>query len=183
MSPAAPASSRFSATLLQPADAPGATWTFLSLPKAASARLPTRGITTVKGTLNGHPFLANAEPDGNKGHWMKVPRALREAAGAKPGDEVLVELAACDEQLELPVPPDLRKALAATPAAHEAWTQVTPAARRDWVQWATSAKKPETRARRIAAACDMLAGGKRRVCCFDRSGFYSKELSAPKARD
>jgi hypothetical protein len=23
--------------------------------------------------------------------------------------------------------------------------------------------------------------GKRRVCCFDRSGFYSKSLSAPKA--
>ena len=25
----------------------------------------------------------------------------------------------------------------------------------------------------------MLAAGKRRVCCFDRSGFYSKSLSAP----
>jgi hypothetical protein len=25
----------------------------------------------------------------------------------------------------------------------------------------------------------MLAGGKRRVCCFDRSGIYSKALGAP----
>ena len=27
----------------------------------------------------------------------------------------------------------------------------------------------------------MLGSGKRRVCCFDRSGFYSKSMSAPKA--
>lgn len=26
-----------------------------------------------------------------------------------------------------------------------------------------------------------FALGKRRVCCFDRSGFYDKSLSAPKA--
>ncbi|PYK22815.1 MAG: hypothetical protein DME59_18975 [Verrucomicrobia bacterium] len=41
--------------------------------------------------------------------------------------------------------------------------------------------QPETRARRIKNACSMLAAGKRRVCSFDRSGFYSKSLSAPKA--
>ena len=43
------------------------------------------------------------------------------------------------------------------------------------------AKLAQTRARRIKNACSMLAAGKRRVCCFDRSGFYSKSLSAPKS--
>jgi hypothetical protein len=43
--------------------------------------------------------------------------------------------------------------------------------------------RPETRARRIDNACEMLAGGKRRVCCFDRSGFYGKSFGAPKAAD
>jgi putative endonuclease len=37
------------------------------------------------------------------------------------------------------------------------------------------------RSRRIKNACSMLAAGKRRVCCFDRSGFYDKSLSAPEA--
>ena len=45
----------------------------------------------------------------------------------------------------------------------------------------TSAKQLETRARRVKNACSMLAVGKQRVCCFDRSGFYDKSLSAPKA--
>jgi hypothetical protein len=54
-------------------------------------------------------------------------------------------------------------------------------ARRDWIRWLDSAKKPETRERRIANSCDMLVCGKRRVCCFDRSGMYSKALGAPEA--
>lgn len=177
-----PATIRFKATLLRPADAPrGADWSFFVLPKTASARLPTRGITTIEGTINGQAFRANAEPDGNKGHWLKVPRALRVAAQAEAGDTVEVEMTPATEQLEITPPADLRKALAAAPAAQAVWSEITPAARRDWVQWITSAKKPETRVRRIAAACDMLGSGKRRVCCFDRSGFYSKEFSAPKA--
>ena len=35
--------------------------------------------------------------------------------------------------------------------------------------------------RHFSNACSMLAAGKRRVCCFDRSGFYAKSMSAPKA--
>jgi uncharacterized protein YdeI (YjbR/CyaY-like superfamily) len=84
------------------------------------------------------------------------------------------------------VPTDLSKALAADrgPAgdrAREAWSDITPAARRDFIHWITSAKQPETRARRTAAACDMLAQGKRRPCCFDRSGMYGNSLACPVA--
>src|ERR1700722_9812376 len=43
---------------------------------------------------------------------------------------------------------------------------ITPLARRDWIFSITSAKQPETRQRRIEKACDMLASGKRRLCCF-----------------
>jgi uncharacterized protein YdeI (YjbR/CyaY-like superfamily) len=79
------------------------------------------------------------------------------------------------------VPADLRKALIKAPRARAVWSDITPIARRDWIHWIVSAKQRETRARRISNACAMLAGGKRRVCCFDRSGFYSKSLSSPKA--
>ncbi len=85
------------------------------------------------------------------------------------------------EEPEPEVPAGLRKALAAAPKARTLWSDITPVARRDWIQWIVSAKRPETRLRRVENACSMLAAGKRRVCCFDRSGFYSKGLSAPKA--
>ena len=156
-------------------------WSFLVLPKNASAKLPSRGMTAIEGTLNGFPFQATLEPDGQKSHWLKVDRKLSEAAGAEAGDVVTLDIAPAAEEPEPAVPSDLGKALAAAaPKARALWSDITPIARRDWIHWITSARQPETRARRIKNACSMLAAGKRRVCCFDRSGFYSKSLSAPK---
>jgi len=172
----------FKAKLFRPGESEkGDSWTFLVLPKNASAKLPSRGMTAIEGTINGVPFQATLEPDGQKSHWLKVDRKLGEAAGADAGDVVTLEIAPAAEKPEPDVPADLRKALAAVPKARALWSDITPIARRDWIQWITSVKQAETRARRIKNACSMLAAGKRRVCCFDRSGFYSKSLSAPKA--
>lgn len=178
---ATPAIIHTKAGLLRPASPKGATWTFLILPKAASARLPARGMCAVDGTINGAPFKATLEPDGEGSHWLKVTRSMREAAGANIGDVVELTMAPSGKEPEPKVPADLRKALADEPRARAVWKDITPVARRDWIQWITSAKRPETRVRRIANACDMLVSGKRRVCCFDRSGIYSKGLGAPKA--
>ncbi|HEY4440377.1 MAG TPA: YdeI/OmpD-associated family protein [Candidatus Elarobacter sp.] len=173
---------RFKARLLAPAEpAKGGSWLFLTVPKSASAKLPSRGMTSVEGTINDAPFAATLEPDGQGSHWLKVPRTLREAAGADAGDVVALEIAPARTQPEPKVPPDLRKVLVADPTARASWSELTTIARRDWIQWIVSAKKPETRARRIERTCDMLASGKRRVCCFDRSGIYSKGFSSPVA--
>lgn len=176
---------RFRATLHRPAQAAKAvSWTFLTLPKEASAKLPSRSMVSVEGTLNSRPLEATLEPDGKGGHWLKVDRKLREAAGAKVGDVVTLEIAPAATEPEPKVPADLRKALAAAPPkARDAWSDITPVARRDYIHWIDSAKQAETRARRIANACDMLAKGKRRPCCFDRSGMFAKSLSCPVAED
>ena len=175
---------RFKAKLLRPAaTTKGSSWSFLVLPKNVSAKLSTRSMTTVQGTINRHPFRATLEPDGQRSHWLKVDRKMREGAEAEVGEVVTLEITPAAEELEPRVPADLRKALAAVPAARVVWSDITAVARRDWIHWITSAKRPETRARRIDNACDMLAGGKRRVCCFDRSGFYSKSFDCPEAAD
>ena len=173
---------RFSAKLLRPAtSAKASSWAFLVLPKNASAKLPSRGMMSVEGTINGFPFRAVLEPDGQRSHWLKVGRKIREAVGVDAGDIVTLEIVPAEEPAESKVPLDLRTALAAAAKARSLWSDITPIARRDWIQWIVSAKPPETRARRIKNACAMLATGKRRICCFDRSGFYSKSLSSPTA--
>lgn len=176
---------RFRATLMRPKTSEkDDSWTFLTLPKGASAKLRSRGRVAVEGTFNGSAFQATLDPDGKGGHWLKVERKLREAAGAEPGDDVMLEIAPMAEEPEPTVPADLRKALAAAPAkAREAWSDITPAARRDFIHWIVSGKRAETRVLRIEKACDMLAKGKRRPCCFDRSGMYDKSLSCPVAED
>jgi hypothetical protein len=169
--------------LLRPAESEETdSWTFLILPKEASAKLPSRGMTAIEGTINGFPFQATLEPDGQKSHWLKVDSKLRQTAGADAGDVVTLEIVPAAEEPEPELPADLKKALtAATSKARAVWSDITPVARRDWIHWITSAKQTETRTRRIKNACSMLASGKRRPCCFDRSGFYSKSLNAPRA--
>lgn len=153
------------------------------LPERASTRLPSRGLVSVEGTFHGLAFQTTLLPDGSGGHWFKVDRKLREGAGATVGDTVAVEIAPMAEEPEPKVPADLRKALAGAPRAKAVWLDITPLARRDWIQWITSGKRAQTRQSRIAKGCDMLANGKRRPCCFDRSGMYDKSLSRPVADD
>ncbi|MEX0649794.1 MAG: YdeI/OmpD-associated family protein [Candidatus Andersenbacteria bacterium] len=64
------------------------------------------------------------------------------------------------------VPADLRKTLEVTSAARVAWEDITPLARNEWICWIESAKKPETRNRRIKRTCTELMEGKRRPCCW-----------------
>jgi Domain of unknown function (DUF1905) len=84
---------RFKAKLCRPAQSEkGEAWTFLILPKDASAKLPSRGVTPIEGTLNGFPFQATLEPDGQKSHWLKVDRKLSKSASAEAGDMVTLEI-------------------------------------------------------------------------------------------
>jgi hypothetical protein len=172
---------RFNAVVHRPqSTADNTSWKFLTLPKEASAKLPSRGQVTVEGSVNNSPFQATLQPDGRGGHWLRLEKKLCTAAGIDAGDTVELEIAPVAEEPEPEVPMELRTALAAAPAkAAEVWLSITPAARRDFVHWITSPKRPETRVKRIATACDMLAKGKRRPCCFDRSGMYDKSLSCP----
>lgn len=176
--------SRFEAVLSRPVLSEGESiWGFVVLPKSASEGLPRRGRTTVEGSLNGQAFVVTLEPDGRLSHWLRVDRELMEAAGVEFGDTVAVEIRSVEQEPEPEVPSDLAAALEAAPEARAVWDDTTTIARVDWIHWITSAKQSKTRAKRIGDACDMLASGKRRVCCFDPSGYYSKALSAPQAAD
>lgn len=173
---------RFRAKLLRPAKpGDGSSWGFVVLPKKVSDALPRRGRTSVRGTLNGHPFQATLEPDGKLSHWLKVSKELQSAAGIQCGDVIALEMAPVEQEPEPEVPADFKKGLASSPDARRVWNDTTTIARLDWIHWITSAKQAATRAKRVKDACAMLAEGKKRVCCFDPSGFYSKAFRAPEA--
>lgn len=176
------AKSRFKAKLLHPAKPEcDPSWAFVVLPKDASEKLPRRGRTTVQGTLNGRPFQATLEPDGQLSHWLKVDPDLLDALAVHVGDMVMLEIAPAKPEPEPDVPADLLEALTECPVAKTAWEGTTTIARLDWIHWIESAKQEKTRQQRINNACDMLASGKKTVCCFDRSGYYSKAFCAPEA--
>jgi hypothetical protein len=144
-------------------------WTLLRLPESASAKLPSRGMTMVEGTINGFRFQAALEPDGKGSHWFRVDKTMLEGAGADAGDTVSLAIEPTKEWPEPEVPADLKSALTDSPQVHKLWMHITPMARWDWIRWIRATKQPETRKRRIEVACSKLKAGTRRPCCFNRN--------------
>ena len=171
-----PSTIRFSARLVRSEAAEKiGSGTLLTLPKSASAKLPAQGRTMVEGVINGFPFRAALEPNGQGSHSLKVNQAMGDAADAAAGDTVAVEIMRVEKEPATRVPTDLHQALATAPRAQAVWTDTTPLARRDWILWLSSTKNPETRQLRIKKACSMLAAGKRRVCCFGGINWLRKD--------
>src|ERR1039457_998340 len=68
---------RFNTRLFRPeATEKIGSWTLLTLPKNASARLPSRGMTMVEATIKGFPFRAALEPNGKGSHGLRVNKAM-----------------------------------------------------------------------------------------------------------
>ena len=77
------------------------------------------------------------------------------------------------------LPGDLKAALELRPEALATWEDITPLARNEWICWIESAKKPETRRKRIDWGCSNLTDGKRRPCCWPGCPHREK---APRAK-
>jgi hypothetical protein len=145
------------------------TWTILKLPKNASEKLPSRGQTMVKGTINGLRFQTALEPDGYGSHWFKVDEGMLKSAEIHAGDTASLVIESTKEWPEPDMPADISAALNMSPKAKAQWDSVTPMARWEWIRWIGSTKQSETRKRRIEVGCSKLTAGERRPCCFNRS--------------
>ena len=150
-------------------------WAILRLPEEASALLPSRGMTMIEGTFNNIPFKTLLEPDGRyfpekkSSHWFRPDEKLLEAAHAKSGDIVKVEIEPTKEWIEPEAPLDVKKALSTSRKAEELWKDITPNARWDWIRWIRAVKTEDTRKKHIQVMMDKLNKGMRRPCCFNRN--------------
>jgi len=76
------------------------------------------------------------------------------------GDELDVDIALDDQPREVSLPADLAGALDADPGARAFYDGLSYSKRNAYVVWVESAKKPETRERRVAEAAALLAAGR-----------------------
>jgi len=70
-------------------------------------------------------------------------------------------------------PEDLRTALDADPAAAAIFDSFSSSARRDYAEWIVEAKRPATRARRVAQAVAWIAEGRKRHWKYEKCGLGS----------
>lgn len=112
-------------------------------------------------TVNGFTFRTTIAPMGGE-YWLGVSRERRAEAGIAAGETHELELELDTAPREVDVPEDLAAALAADPAAAAFWETLSYSNRRYHVEQVTGAKKPETRAKRVARSVELLREGRAR---------------------
>jgi hypothetical protein len=152
-------------------------WTLLRLPKSESAKLPSRGMVMVAGTMNKFHFQTPLESDGKGSHWFKVDKAMLNTIKADVGDTVRLDIEPLKDWPEPKVPEDLLKALKSSQEVYALWKDVTPMARWDWIRWIGATKNPATRKKRIEVELSKLKKGQRRPCCFNRNMCCDPDVS------
>lgn len=173
-------SKRQPATFSSPiAAAEGKGFSFARVPPELSKSHLRRGRITACISVGTSSFDAQMEPDGKLGHWFIVPPGVVTKEALSAGNAASFTLACLDEQPDPPLPKEFQALLNRSVSARATWDSTTTLARIDWIHWMESARQDATRRERAANAIDMLEKGKKRVCCFDPSGFYSKALSCP----
>jgi Bacteriocin-protection, YdeI or OmpD-Associated/Domain of unknown function (DUF1905) len=120
-----------------------------------------RARPPVKVTIRGHTWRTTPGVYGGVGHIV-VNRAAKSATGVDAGDRVQVAMELDTEPRRVTVPADLRAALAADPVAKAAFGKLSYTHKREYVEWVEEAKRPDTRARRIAATVTGARGRPRR---------------------
>lgn len=132
---------------------------FVTVPFNVFDVFGTRGQVRVKGTIDGHPFKSSIAPMGGGTHLLGLHKATRETIGKSTGDSVKLVLEADTEERTVTLPEDFQKALARNRKAQETFEKFAYTHRKEYVQWIESAKKPETRERRIGDAVTRIANG------------------------
>jgi hypothetical protein len=108
----------------------------------------------IKVTLNGYTYRSTITAMGGE-TFIPLRKSHREAAGLQGTETLQVRLELDTETREVTPPDDLVKALTAANAMAK-WTALSFTHQREHVEAIETAKKPETRARRIATAMAMV---------------------------
>jgi len=116
--------------------------TVIYLPAAILRKLPASRVR-VKGTMNGAPFALAVQYRKSGKSFFIVSRALRKAAGLKPGSLVSVEFRIVSDKVE--IPKELDAVLQQDNEGLKGWKQITPGLQRGLCHYVNSVKNIDSR--------------------------------------
>jgi hypothetical protein len=138
----------------------GKTATGIEVPDELVTALGSGNRPAVTVTVGGHSYRTTASRMGGR-FLIPLSAENRAAAGVAAGDEVDVDIEPDTAPREVEVPADLAEALAKDEAAKATFDGLAFTHRKEWVRWVEEAKKPGTRASRLAKTVEALHVGQR----------------------
>ena len=109
----------------------------------------------VKAVVNGAIYRGTIVRMAGK-YMLGIPKAFREEAGIKAGENIVVTLEHDVEERTVDLPKDLARELTKDKALQAAWDKLSYTIRKENARQLEDAKKPETRGRRLEKTLAML---------------------------
>jgi antitoxin component of MazEF toxin-antitoxin module len=132
---------------------PDSSGAFVRVPGEILKALGGRARIPIRMKLNGVEHRTSIANMG-LGPMIGIPAAVRKLAGVERGDPITLSVNVDSEERTVDLPSDFAKAMRA--AERRAYDAMSYTHRKEYVQWIEAAKRPETRARRIALAREKL---------------------------
>jgi hypothetical protein len=135
-------------------------WTYVTVPAEVAGRLGAAARVPVTGRVNDTPYVGSVMTGPNGNRYIVVNQSVRAAAGVEAGDDVRVSLEPDTAARTVEVPDDFAAALREAPDAAAFFSTLSYSRTKEYVTWITGAKRPETRARRVGQAVELLGAGR-----------------------
>ena len=143
----------FEAVIEKPPKTPGA---YIVIPFDVREVYGTKGRVQVKATFDGHPYRGSIAPMGGGRHVLGVRKEIQQMIGKTRGDRVKVVIEQDIEPRVVTVPKDLQMLLDENPRGKAFFEKLSYTHQKEYVNWIESAKKEETRQRRLEKSLEML---------------------------
>lgn len=128
---------------------------YVQVPAEVVTELGGKGRIPVRATFDGIAYDGSVVSMGGE-KIIGVLKNIRTSLGKQPGDTITVTLEPDDRTRTVTVPKDLAAALKQAKRDRD-FARLSYSHQREYVTWIDEAKKPETRARRIAQTVVRLA--------------------------
>jgi len=119
----------------------------------------TKGQVKVLAYFDGYEYRGSLAKMGHSCHFLGLNQKVREAIGKNPGDIIHVRLQKDEAERILDIPEDFENLLDINNKAKDFFSSLSYSNQKKFTDWIISAKKKETREKRMEEAIDMLLKG------------------------
>jgi hypothetical protein len=153
-----PGKVNFDAIILSSGDNGGM---YVEFPFDTGAKFGVTGRVPIKAEIDGIAYRGSLVKMGSTCHIVPVLKQIRESLNKTAGDKIHVVVELDEEERKIELAADALAALRKAPESQAMWTKLSFTHQREFHQWIESAKRAETRSRRIEQMVEKLAAGEK----------------------
>jgi hypothetical protein len=129
---------------------------YIEFPYSVEEEFGTKGQVKVRVEFNGYEYRGSLAKMGHHCHCVGITQEVRKTIDKEPGDFIQVVLTKDESPRVVEAPEDLAALFNNNLAAKKYFDDLSYTHKKEYVEWIVSAKKAETRERRLKKTIEML---------------------------